>query len=158
MLHPRHILFHAQISDVKDKTDTNAAEVARLQQLAGELSEKTDMAIDKASGVASVAAGILKGRVGNLTSAVALKVTLMGVLAKTERKRQSYGKGIADISRLILLTLDKTGVYPNKVDERDIEIHWSSPLPENVMEKLQEANMKKELGVPQERILEELGY
>jgi len=115
-------------------------------------------AIDKASGVASVAAGILKGRIGNLTSAVALKVTLMGVLAKTERKRQSYSKGIADISKLILLAFDKTGVYPNSDDERDIEIHWPSPLPENIMEKLQEANMKKELGVPQERILEELGY
>ena len=115
-------------------------------------------ALDKASGVASIAAGILKGRIGNLTSAVALKMTLMGVLAKTERKRRSYGAGIADICRLIFLALDKTGIYPNKPEEREIEIHWPSPLPENLMEKLQEANMKKELGVPQEQILKELGY
>lgn len=115
-------------------------------------------ALDKASGVASIAAGILKGRIGNLTSAVALKMTLMGVLSKTERKRRSYGSGIADICRLILLALDKTGVYPNKPEEREIEIHWPSPLPENLMEKLQEAKMKQELGVPQEKILKELGY
>jgi len=114
--------------------------------------------LDKASGVASVAAGILKGRIGNLTSAVALKVTLMGVLAKTERKRLSYGKGIADICRLILLALDKTGVYANRPEEREIEIHWPSPLPENLMEKLQEAKLKKQLGVPREQILKELGY
>ena len=115
-------------------------------------------AIDKASGVASVAAGILKGRIGNLTSAVALKVTLMGVLAKTERKRRSYGKGIADLCRLILLALDRTGVYPNQPEEREIKIHWSSPLPENVMEKLQEAKLKQDLGVSKEQILKELGY
>jgi hypothetical protein len=115
-------------------------------------------AMDKASGVASVAAGILKGRIGNLTSAVALKVTLMGVLAKTERKRKSYGKGIADICRLVLLAFDKTGIYPNRPDEREIEIHWQSPLPENLIEKLQEATLKQQLGIPQEQILKELGY
>ena len=115
-------------------------------------------AMEKASGVASVAAGILKGRIGNLTSAVALKVTLMGILAKTERKRCSYGKGIADMAKLILLALDKTGVYPNRPEEREIEIHWPSPLPENVTEKLQQATLKKELGVPQGQILNELGY
>ena len=115
-------------------------------------------AMEKASGVASVAAGILKGRIGNLTSAVALKVTLMGILAKTERKRCSYGKGISDLAELILLALDKTGVYPNQPAEREIEIHWPSPLPENVTEKLQQATLKKELGVPQEQILNELGY
>ena len=115
-------------------------------------------ALEKASGVASVAAGILKGRIGNLTSAVALKVTLMGVLAKTERKRRSYGQGIADICRLILLALDKQGVYPNRPEEREVEIHWPSPLPENVMEKLQEAELKRQLGVPKEQILKELGY
>ncbi len=115
-------------------------------------------ALDKASGVASIAAGILKGRIGNLTSAVALKMTLMGVLAKTQRKRQSYGKGITDICRLVLEVMDKAGVFITRPDERQVDIHWPSPLPENVTEKLQEAQMKKELGVPQDVILKELGY
>ena len=115
-------------------------------------------AMEKASGVASVAAGILKGRIGNLTSAVALKVTLMGVLSRTERKRRCYGKGIAELCRLILLSLDKTGVFATTEQERRVEIQWSSPLPENMTEKLQEASIKKAIGVPGDRILEELGY
>ncbi|RKX26545.1 MAG: hypothetical protein DRP45_03320 [Candidatus Zixiibacteriota bacterium] len=41
---------NSQLSAVSDKTDINAAEVTRLQQLARELGEKTDLAIDKASG------------------------------------------------------------------------------------------------------------
>ena len=69
-----------------------------------------------------------------------------------------YAEGIADVSRLILLALDKLGIYPNGPEEREIEIHWPSPLPENLMEKLQEAQLKKELGVPREQILQELGY
>jgi peptidoglycan-associated lipoprotein len=40
----------AEITAVDGKADQNAAEVARLQQLAVELGEKADLAIDKASG------------------------------------------------------------------------------------------------------------
>lgn len=115
-------------------------------------------AMDKSSGVAPVAAGILKGRIGNLTSAVALKMTLMGVLAKTERKRQSYGGGLRELCRLILHALDRVGIYRTESHEREIEIRWPNPLPENVTERLQEAKLKLELGVPQDVVLRELGY
>jgi peptidoglycan-associated lipoprotein len=40
----------AQIATLRDKTDANAAEVARLQQLATELSGKADMALNEAKG------------------------------------------------------------------------------------------------------------
>lgn len=40
----------AQVATLSDKTDANAAEVARLKALAGELSTKTDMAINQAKG------------------------------------------------------------------------------------------------------------
>jgi peptidoglycan-associated lipoprotein len=40
----------AQVQGVQDKTDANAAEVQRLQQLAGQLEEKADLAINKAAG------------------------------------------------------------------------------------------------------------
>lgn len=40
----------AQVATLSDKTDANAAEVARLKTLAGELSAKTDMAINQAKG------------------------------------------------------------------------------------------------------------
>ena len=39
-----------------------------------------------------------------------------------------------------------------------MEIVFPSPLPENTMEKLQEAQIKRELGVPGEQVLKELGY
>jgi peptidoglycan-associated lipoprotein len=39
-----------QIQTVKDQTDANAAEVQRLQELARQLGEKADLAINKASG------------------------------------------------------------------------------------------------------------
>ncbi len=115
-------------------------------------------AMEKTSGVGSVAAGILTGKVGNLTSAVALQVTLMGLLSKTQRKRRAYGKGIADICELVLDYLNITGIFPNSPEERNIELRWPNPLPENITEQLEQANMKKQLGVPQEQILNELGY
>jgi len=40
----------SQLSAVSDKTDVNAAEVTKLRQLARELDEKADLAIDKAAG------------------------------------------------------------------------------------------------------------
>ncbi|MHC4186711.1 MAG: phage portal protein [Planctomycetota bacterium] len=65
-------------------------------------------ALDKTSGISPLAAGILRGKVGNLTSAVALKLTLMGMLSKTERKRYTYGDGLKKICRMILKMLDKS--------------------------------------------------
>jgi len=50
-------------------------------------------AMDKASGVTPLVAGVLRSKLGNLTSAVALRLTLMGMLSKTERKKFTYGEG-----------------------------------------------------------------
>ena len=49
-------------------------------------------------------------------------------------------------------------MFATDPSEREVEVHWPSPLPENLTEKLQEGLMKKELGVPQDQILRELGY
>lgn len=115
-------------------------------------------AMDKASGVTPVVAGILQDRLGNLTSAVALRLTFMGMLSRNERKRHTYGEGIRRICRMVLSMLDTAGLYPTSESEREVEILFANPLPENTMEKLQEAQIKRELGVPQEQILKELGY
>ncbi len=37
-------------------------------------------------------------------------------------------------------------------------MRFANPLPENMMERLEEARIKKELGVSQEQLLSELGY
>lgn len=115
-------------------------------------------AMDKASGVTPVVAGILKNKLGNLTSGVALKMTFMGTLARTARKQFTYGQGLKQIGGMILHVLDVCGVYPTEPGEREIEVLFPNPLPENMMERLKEAQVKKELGVSQEQVLRELGY
>jgi hypothetical protein len=115
-------------------------------------------AMDKTSGVTPLAAGLLRDRLGNLTSATALKVVLMGTLARLERKRVGYGAGLIDTNRLVLEALDRFGILRTDPEDRLTRIHWPNPLPENMGEKLAEAKTKRELGVPAERVLRELGY
>ncbi len=115
-------------------------------------------ALDKTSGVTPVVAGVLKDKIGNLTSAIALRMTLMGMLAKTERKRYAYGQGLKEIAAMIMHLLDITNIYPNTKDERNFDVIFPSPLPENTLEKLNEAKLKQELGVPHEQVLREIGY
>jgi hypothetical protein len=43
---------------------------------------------------------------------------------------------------LALKWLDIAGLFPTTPDERRIELSWPSPLPENEIEKLQEAEVK----------------
>jgi hypothetical protein len=115
-------------------------------------------AMDKTSTVTPVAAGLIRNKVGNLTSENALRIVMMGLLARTEKKRVTYGQGIADLCELILDTLDATGVFKTRPEDRRVRLHWPSPLPENTGERLREARMKLELGVPRHRVLAELGY
>ena len=115
-------------------------------------------AMDKASGVTPVVAGILKNRVGNLTSAVAIKMTLMGMLSKTERKKFTYGEGLKKVVSMVLKVLDKANIYKTDEADREVDVFFPSPLPEDTMEQLEQAKIKKELGVPTEQVLKELGY
>lgn len=115
-------------------------------------------AMDKTSGVTPLAAGLLRDQLGNLTSATALKVVLMGTLARVERKRITYGAALAEANRLVLETLDHFGILKTDAEDRATRLHWPDPLPENVAEKLQQAQIKRDLGVPIETILRELGY
>ncbi len=115
-------------------------------------------ALDKTSNVTPALVGILKDRLGNLTSAVALRLTFMGMLSKNERKRHTYGEGLKRICRMALRILDTAGVYATSDAEREVEVVFASPMPEDTMEQLQEAQIKRELGVPAEQVLKELGY
>lgn len=115
-------------------------------------------AMDKVSGVTPLVAGVIRSKLGNLTSAVALRLTLMGMLSKTERKKFTYGEGLKKICAMVLLMLNDAGIYRTEIADREIDIIFPSPLPENTLEKLEEARIKKELGVPVEQVLRELGY
>lgn len=115
-------------------------------------------AMDKTSSVTPVAAGMLQGKVGNLTSENALRMTMLGLLARTEKKRVTYGTGIERMCQLILHAANHTRVLPNTPDERHVRIDWPNPLPENTSQRLRDAQLKLEIGVPRRQVLNELGY
>jgi hypothetical protein len=108
--------------------------------------------------VTPIAAGAIKNRIGRLTSAAALRVTLLALLSKTDKKRTLYGAGIERMCELALKWLDTAGVFATAPQERRVELSWPSPLPENEMEKLTEAEAKVRLGVDRAVVLRELGY
>jgi hypothetical protein len=126
-------------------TDNPAASVEEFGGDAASPSEETHIdevreAMDKVSGVP------------------ALKITLMGILSKTARKRVAYGRGIAEMSRLILTSLDSAGVLRTDPADRDVRIQWPDPLPHEPREEADAARARLELGVPRRRVLAELGY
>jgi Phage portal protein, SPP1 Gp6-like len=85
-------------------------------------------ALDKASGVSPVAAGAVKGRIGQLTSAAALRITMQALLSRTERKRTSFGPAIAQLSELALAWLDLAGRFRTSPAERRVHIEWPDPV------------------------------
>ncbi len=115
-------------------------------------------ALDKVSGVPPLASGVVRARIGNLTSANALRITLMGLLSKTARKRVTYGAGMARVSELVLAALDATGVLATSPEDRGVRLDWPDPLPVDLRERAADARTKLELGVPRERVLRELGF
>lgn len=115
-------------------------------------------AMDKMSGVTPLAAGVLRDRIGNLTSENALRVTMMGLLAKTQKKRVAYGNGLARLCELILHAADAHNLFPNAPEERTVRLDWPDPLPASESQQLQNAQLKLALGVPRDQLLAELGY
>jgi len=115
-------------------------------------------AMDKASGVTPAAAGHIKARVGNLSSENALRISLMGTLAKINRKRVTYGQGIQKLAALVLHALDVTGALRTTPSERGIEIAWPDALPDDHSRKLADALQKARLGIPLATLRAELGY
>jgi hypothetical protein len=144
-------------------TDNDAAQVQEFGGDAQCPSEESHIrevreAMDKTSAVTPIAAGAIKGRIGRLTSAAALRVTLLALLAKTERKRTTYGAGIARMCELSLAWLDRAGLFFTTEQERQVQLHWPSPLPANESERLADAEAKLRIGIANDVVLRELGY
>jgi len=83
------------------------------------------------------------------TSAAALEIQYLPLMEKTKVKRLSYGKGIKEVNRLILKTLEvKEELNLGKDKERYItEIIFPSPLPKDEQKFLQNAQMELNMGV-----------
>lgn len=114
-------------------------------------------ALDKVSGVPPLASGVVQAKIGNLSSANALKVTLMSLLSKTLRKQAAYGRAIAELSGYALDLLHHKGIFRTQPQERRVHVSWPDPLPPDVRERVFAAEAKARLGAPRERILAELG-
>jgi len=115
-------------------------------------------ALDKLSGVPPLATGVVRAKVGNLSSENALRLTLQGLIARTQRKRITYGRGIEHACSLILGALHHAGVLLTSPADRAVRIEWPDPLSEGQTELLRAAQAKRELGIPPDRVLGELGY
>lgn len=139
---------------------------ASIQEFGGDADSPSEQAhiadirdaLDKTSGVSPIAAGVIRNKVGNLSSENAIRLVLMGLLARVERKRVTYGAGLQRLCELILHAADVYGVLPNRPDERRVRIDWPDPVPENQREQIALAQQKIELGVPRQVVLNELGY
>ena len=115
-------------------------------------------AMDKLSSVPPLAGGVVRARIGSLSSANALRLTLMGLLSKTARKRVTYGTGIAEVSRRVLAALDAAGVFATGPSERGVRLEWADADLGEDREAVLTAQNKLAVGVPEERVLSELGY
>ncbi len=115
-------------------------------------------AMDKISGVPPVASGVVRARIGNLSSANALRITLMGLLSKNARKRVTYGRGIERMSEMALKAIDAAGVLAIDARDRGVRLVWPDPLPTDIEGEIRAAKGKVELGVEEQRVLGELGY
>jgi hypothetical protein len=120
--------------------------------------EEIREALDKISSVTPVAAGVLRSKLGNLSSESALRVTLLGLLAKTQRKHIAYGRGLAQLCNLILHAFNEAGLLRTDPRDRGVRIVWPDPLPQSETDRLNTALLKSQLGVPTPRVLAELGY
>lgn len=120
--------------------------------------EEIREAMDKTSGVPPIAAGVVRAKIGNLSSGNALRVTMLGLLSKTRRKRVGYGTGIARVSALILEALDRAGTLATEPQDRKVSVHWPDAIDLDQDDRLASAQRKNELGINPERVLAELGY
>lgn len=114
-------------------------------------------AFDKISGVPPLAGGVVRAKLGNLSSANALRVTLMGLIAKTQRKRIGYGRGMERVGSLVLRALHESGTLRVPEPERTLRTVWPGFVFEDEHDRLMTARARQEIGVPRERVLTDLG-
>lgn len=139
---------------------------ASVQELGGDPGSPSEQAhiaelreaMDKTSGVSPIAAGVLRNRIGRLTSAAAVRLTMMNLLARTERKRAAFSQSLVQTMQIALGALDRAQVFSTDPADRGMTVHWPNPIPFSESEQLDIARRKLELGVPRERVLRELGY
>ena len=84
--------------------------------------------------------------------------SVLSLLAKTARKRITYGAGIEKVCRMVLTALDAAGVLRTHPADRGVKLVWPDPQPIDPSSALVAAKQKQDLGVEPERVMAELGY
>jgi hypothetical protein len=120
--------------------------------------EQIREAMDKVSAVPPLATGVVRARIGNLSSENALRLTLQGLLSRTARKRIAYGRGITRACGLVLDALHEAGVLRTKPTDRTVRIEWPEAITGDSESAVRGAKEKLELGITREQVLTELGY
>ncbi|MFT3687062.1 MAG: phage portal protein [Phycisphaerales bacterium] len=115
-------------------------------------------ALDKLSGVPPLATGVVRAKIGNLSSENATAPHAAGPHRTHRAKRITYGRGVTRACEMILTALHHAGVLRTAQRDRQIRIEWLDPLSEDQQALLQAAKQKHDLGVPTPRVLNELGY
>lgn len=144
---------------------TTDNEHARIEAFGGDSSSPSEEshideireAMDKTSGVPPLAAGVVRAKIGNLSSENALRVTLQGLLTRTARKRVTWGRAIAQVCELLLTGLASEGELHTRPEQRRVSVQWPDALPRDVADELKAAQIKDELGVERSRVLSDLG-
>ncbi|MGV6814166.1 MAG: phage portal protein [Phycisphaerales bacterium] len=145
-------------------TDNPEAQITSFGGDASSPSEESHIAeireaMDKISGVPPVAGGVVRAKLGNLSSATALRITLMSLIAKTMRKRVGYGRGIEQMSKLVLEVLDAGGVLKTDVRDRNVRVVWGGlPVIDDVETRVKAGQSKIDIGVDPAVVLDELGF
>ncbi len=120
--------------------------------------EQVREAMDKTSGVPPLAGGVVRAKIGNLSSANALRVTLLSVLSRTARKRAAYARAIGTLGEMVLGMLDDSGVLATEPRARRVRVVWPDPLPEDLHARVENVRTKASLGAERGELLEELGH
>jgi hypothetical protein len=85
-------------------------------------------AMDKVSAVPPLATGVVRARVGNLSSESALRLTMQGLLTRTRRKRLALARAVQRASELALAALDTQGLLRTREEDRAVRAQWPQAL------------------------------
>lgn len=107
--------------------------------------------IDEQSSVPGVATGRISTMPRGNLSGVAIELLHSPLMKKTDKKQQTYGELIIDVSKALLVL---NGMSP----DIEITLAWQSALPHDDLAAVQTAISKKEISISTTTLQRELGY
>ena len=107
--------------------------------------------IDEQSGVPGVAIGRIKDMPHGTMSGIAIELLFQPLIKKTDKKRCLYGELIIDVCKALFVLAGMSG-------DIDVTLNWQSALPSDDLQSVQAAIAKKEIGISDTTLQQEIGY